>query len=69
MRNTVYNLKVVFSSLVFLNFGCPFTVTACNNMSLKSWGGGGGGGGYPPPPLNNVHSVQLYLLQQLQFTE
>ena len=67
MRNTVYNLKVVFSSLVFLNFGCPFTVTACNNMSLKSWGGGGGG--YPPPPLNNVHSVQLYLLQQLQFTE
>ena len=68
MRNTVYNLKVVFSSLVFLNFGCPFTVTACNNMSLKSWGGGGGGG-YPPPPLNNVHSVQLYLLQQLQFTE
>ena len=66
MRNTVYNLKVVFSSLVFLNFGCPFTVTACNNMSLKSWGGGVG---YPPPPLNNVHSVQLYLLQQLQFTE
>ena len=45
-------------------------VTACNNMSLKSWGGGGGGGGaYPPPPLNNAHSVQLYLLQQLQFTE
>ena len=37
MRNTVYNLKVVFSSLVFQNFGCPFTVTACNNMSLKSF--------------------------------
>ena len=41
-----YNLKAVFSSLAFLNFGCPFVVTACthSHMSLKS------GGLQPPPP-------------------
>ena len=35
----IINLKAVFSSLAFLNVGCPFAVTArTKNMSLKSWG-------------------------------
>ena len=40
MCNTTYNLKAVFSSLAFLKFGRPFSVTACthSNMSLKSEG-------------------------------
>ena len=47
MCNTAYNLKAVFSSLTFLNFGRPFVVTACthSNMSLKS------GGASAPQPL------------------
>ena len=47
MCNTAYNLKAVFSSLAFLNFGRPFAVTACthSNMSLKS------GGASAPQPL------------------
>ena len=42
MCNTAYNLKAVYSSLVFpIHFGCPFAVTACthSNMSLRSGGG------------------------------
>ena len=37
MCNAAYNLKAVFSSPAFLNFGCPFAVNACthSNMSLK----------------------------------
>ena len=45
-----YNLKAVFSSHAFLNFGRHFVVTACthSNISLKSGGGGGGGASVPP---------------------
>ena len=47
-----YNLKAVFSSHTFLNFGRLFVVTTCthSNMSLKS-GGRGGMASVPPAPL------------------
>ena len=49
-----YNLKAVFSSHAFLNFGRLFVVTACtySKMSLKFGGSGGGGWGlHSPQPL------------------
>ena len=34
MCNTAYNLKAVFSSLVFLNFGRSFAVTAYTHRAI-----------------------------------
>ena len=55
MCNTAYNLKAVFFSLAFLNFGHPFAVTACthSNMTLKS------GGGFNPPGFPLAYTLGI----------
>ena len=67
MCNTAYNLKTVFSCLVFLNFGLTFVVTACtHNMSLKS------GGCFSPPIAYTLvwssKSEEFYLETYLRYT-
>ena len=69
MCNTAYNLKGVYSSLVFLNFGHPFAVTSCTQIKqheLKIWG--------PllpasPPPLAYTLVYSGYVIaSKLHFT-